>query len=123
MKSRQQELSQKAHEEQRRCRDWLLRFMKNKHPKFLTKSELRAAAIRKFNVSKNSFDFAWIDPAELIGCGMLTRTVTFRGLDLTIFTNFVEDRPRKGERKQQNTKGRKKCSHPALCMVSTTPTP
>jgi len=26
-------------------------------------------------------------------------------LDLTIFTNFVEDRPRKGERKQQNTKG------------------
>jgi hypothetical protein len=35
--------------------------MKNKHPKFLTKSELRAAAIRKFNVSKNSFDFAWID--------------------------------------------------------------
>jgi hypothetical protein len=35
--------------------------MKNKHPKFLTKSELRAAAIRKFNVSKNSFDFAWTD--------------------------------------------------------------
>jgi hypothetical protein len=47
----------------------------------------------------------------------------FIGLDLTIFTNFVEDRPRKGERKQQNTKGRKKCSHPALCTVSTTPTP
>src|SRR5437016_4648467 len=36
---------------------------------------------------------------------MLTRAVTFKGLDLTIFTNFVEDRPRKGERKQQNTIG------------------
>jgi hypothetical protein len=32
---------------------------------------------------------------------MLTRAVTFRRLDLTIFTNFVEDRPRKGEHKQQ----------------------
>jgi hypothetical protein len=50
MKSRQQEFSQKAHEEHRRCCDWLLRFMKNKHPKFLTKSELRAAAIRKFSL-------------------------------------------------------------------------
>src|SRR6266511_4386269 len=79
MKSRQQELSQKAHEEQRRCRDWLLRFMKNKHPKFLTKSELRAAAIRKFNVSKNSFDFAWIerrqrllDKLQLCRCNSVT---------------------------------------------------
>jgi hypothetical protein len=67
MKSRQQEFSQKAHEEHRRCCDWLLRFMKNKHPKFLTKSELRAAAIRKFNMSKNSFDFAWIDAIEEAG--------------------------------------------------------
>jgi hypothetical protein len=41
--------------------------MKNKHPKFLTKSELRAAAIRKFNMSKNSFDFAWIDAIEEAG--------------------------------------------------------
>jgi hypothetical protein len=75
MKSRQQELSQKAHEEQRRCRDWLLRFMKNKHPKFLTKSELRAAAIRKFNVSKNSFDFAWIDAIEEAGRHDWYRTI------------------------------------------------
>jgi hypothetical protein len=36
-------------------------------PKFLTKSELRAAAIRKFNVAKNSFDFAWIDAIEEAG--------------------------------------------------------
>jgi hypothetical protein len=67
MKSRQQEFSQKAHEEHRTCRDWLLRFRKNKHPKFLTKSELRVAAIREFNESKNSFDFAWIDAIEEAG--------------------------------------------------------
>ena len=31
---------------------------KNDQPKFLTKDELRGAAIRDLNVSKNSFDFA-----------------------------------------------------------------
>jgi hypothetical protein len=67
MNSRQQEFSQKAHEEQRRSRDWLLRFMKNNQPKFLTKAELRAAAMRELNVSKNSFDFAWIDAIEETG--------------------------------------------------------
>ena len=61
MNSRQQEFSQKAHEEQRRSRDWLLRFMKTNQLQFLTKAELRAAAMRQLNVSKNSFDFAWID--------------------------------------------------------------
>jgi hypothetical protein len=66
-KSRNQELSQKAHEEQRRCRDWLLRFMKNNQPKFLTKAELRGAAIRELNISKNSFDSAWIDAIEEAG--------------------------------------------------------
>jgi hypothetical protein len=34
--------------------------MQNNHPKFLTKNELRAVAIRELKVSKNSFDFAWI---------------------------------------------------------------
>ena len=43
MKSRQQELSEKADEERRRCRDWLLRFMQGNHPKFLTKAELQTA--------------------------------------------------------------------------------
>jgi hypothetical protein len=54
MKSRQQGLSQKAHEERRRC-DWLLRFMQGNHSKFLTKAELREATLRELNVSKNSF--------------------------------------------------------------------
>jgi hypothetical protein len=60
IKSRKQELSEKANEEQRRCRDWLLNFMRNNQPKFLTKTELREAAMRELKTSKNSFDFAWI---------------------------------------------------------------
>jgi hypothetical protein len=34
-KMRSQELSEKANEEQRRCRDWLLPFMRGNQPKFL----------------------------------------------------------------------------------------
>jgi len=66
-KSRSQELSAKAAVERRRCRDWLLPFMQNGLPKFLTKDELRVAAIRQLNVSKSSFDFAWIDAIETTG--------------------------------------------------------
>jgi hypothetical protein len=66
-KSRKQELSKKANEEQRRCRDWLLNFMRNNQPKFLTKAELREAAMRELKISKNSFDFAWIIAIEETG--------------------------------------------------------
>jgi hypothetical protein len=65
--SRSQELSAKADEERRRCRDWLLEFMREKRPKFLTKAELRDAAMRELNVSKNSFDFGWIEAIEQSG--------------------------------------------------------
>jgi hypothetical protein len=41
--------------------------MKGNQPKFLTKAELRNAAIRELNVSKNSLDFAWIDAIEEAG--------------------------------------------------------
>jgi hypothetical protein len=37
------------------------------HPKFLTKSELREAAMTKLKVSKNPFDFAWILALEDTG--------------------------------------------------------
>jgi len=67
MKNRQQQLSEKADQERRRSRDWLLKFMQGDQPKFLTKDELRAAAMRELNVSKNSFDFAWIDAIETTG--------------------------------------------------------
>jgi len=66
-KSRKQELSEKAQEEQRRCRDWLLKYMRGNQPKFLTKAELRDAAMRDLRVSKNSFDFAWILAIEETG--------------------------------------------------------
>jgi hypothetical protein len=66
-KSRSQELSEKAAQEQLRCRDWLLPFIKDNQPKFLTKAELRDAAISELKVSKNSFDFAWIDVIERTG--------------------------------------------------------
>jgi len=67
IKARNQELSEKADDERRRCRDWLLPFMRDNQPKFLTKNELRAAAMRELNISKKSFDFAWIDAIERAG--------------------------------------------------------
>ena len=66
-KSRTQELSQKFTEEWQRCRDWLLPFMQNNRPKFLTKDELRSAAMRELKVSKNASDFAWMAAIEDTG--------------------------------------------------------
>jgi hypothetical protein len=66
-KSRNQKLYEKAEEERQRCRDWLLPFLRDNQPKFVTKSELRDAATRELNVSKNSFDFAWIEAIEQTG--------------------------------------------------------
>ena len=67
MRGRNKELWDKAEEERRRCRDWLLPFMQNDQPKFLTKAEFRDAALRELSVSKNSFDFGWIDAIEKTG--------------------------------------------------------
>ena len=66
-KSRNQQLSEKADEERRRCRDWLLKFMRANQPKFFTKAELRQAAMRELKVSKNSFDLGWICAIEETG--------------------------------------------------------
>ena len=66
-KTRSQQLSEKADEERRRCRDWPLPFMQNKQPKFLTKDELRSAAMRELDVSKLSFDMGWIMAIEDTG--------------------------------------------------------
>jgi predicted Zn-dependent peptidase len=51
-KSRSQELLEKAAEERRRRRDWLLPFMQNSQPRQLTKDDLRSAATRALNVEK-----------------------------------------------------------------------
>jgi hypothetical protein len=41
--------------------------MQNNQPKFLTKDELRRAAMRELNVSKLSFDMGWIMAIEDAG--------------------------------------------------------
>jgi hypothetical protein len=66
-KTRSQELSDKFTEQWQRCRDWLLPYMQNNQPKFLTKHELREAAMRELNVSKNAFDVGWITAIEATG--------------------------------------------------------
>ena len=65
--SRMEQQRDKAADERRRCSQWLLPFMHDGQPKFLTKSELRVAAMRELGVSKNAFDFAWIDAIEATG--------------------------------------------------------
>jgi len=66
-KTRQQELSEKFTEQWQRSRDWLVPFMRNNQPKFLTKDELRSAAMRELNVSKSAFDFGWMAAIEDTG--------------------------------------------------------
>jgi hypothetical protein len=65
--NRSEELSRKAADERRRCRDWLLPYMRDQRPKLATKEEFRAAAIRELRISKASFDFAWVDAIEQTG--------------------------------------------------------
>ncbi|HEY3656070.1 MAG TPA: hypothetical protein VGL34_13980 [Steroidobacteraceae bacterium] len=60
-------LTERADAERRRCRGWLLPFMQNNQPKFLTKDELRIAAMRELEVSKLSFDIGWIMAIEDTG--------------------------------------------------------
>jgi hypothetical protein len=67
-KSRSQELSEQFTEQWQRCRDWLLPFMQNHQPKFLTKAELRDAAMRELKISKNAFNLAWVAAIEDTGC-------------------------------------------------------
>jgi hypothetical protein len=46
------------------AREWLLAFLRDSQPKFLTKAELRDAALRELKVSKNSFEYGWIEAIE-----------------------------------------------------------
>src|SRR5258705_2700068 len=67
VKSQRQELSETFAQQWQQCRDFLLPFMHNNQPKYLTKDELRVAAMRKFNVSKNAFDMGWMMAIENTG--------------------------------------------------------
>jgi hypothetical protein len=60
LKNRQRQFLKKADDERPRRRDFL-RFMQDDQPKYPTKGELRVAAMGDLEVSKASFDFAWID--------------------------------------------------------------
>ena len=66
-KTRSEELSERFTEQWQRCREWLLPFMQTNEPKFLTKDELRSAAMRELEVSKNAFDMGWIAAIEETG--------------------------------------------------------
>jgi hypothetical protein len=67
MASRKQILADKADRERRLCQEWLMRFVRDGQPKVQTKAEFRDAAMRELEVSKNSFDFAWIWVIEETG--------------------------------------------------------
>jgi hypothetical protein len=66
-KSRSQQLYKKAEEERQRCVEWLRPCVRENQLKFLSKAELRDAARRELKVSKNAFDFAWIQVIEKTG--------------------------------------------------------
>jgi hypothetical protein len=63
-KTRSEEFSERFTDQWHRCRDWLLPFMQNNQPKFLTKDELCSAAMRELKVSKNAFNFGWMAAIE-----------------------------------------------------------
>jgi hypothetical protein len=65
--SRSEALAAQAADETARCTAWLLKFMQNDQPKFLTKAELCNAAMAELGISKNSFNFAWISAIEQTG--------------------------------------------------------
>jgi len=66
-KTRKEELSERFTDQWQQCRDWLLPYMRNNQPKFLTKLELRSVAMRELKVSKNAFDFGWTAAIEDAG--------------------------------------------------------
>jgi len=67
MKTHQQLLSERAAEERRLAHNWLLPVIDGNTPRYLTKDELRTAAMRELPISKKSFDYAWIDVIEKTG--------------------------------------------------------
>jgi hypothetical protein len=58
MKSRKQELSDRADDERRRCKNWLLPFLQGDQPKFLTNDEIITTSERDNQVKVVVFDSA-----------------------------------------------------------------
>lgn len=91
-KTRSQQLSEKADEEELRRRDWLLPLMQNQ-PKFLTRNELRSAVIRD-HVSKLCCDFGWIiaieDTDRYDAVGATAPTTASQGLPSPLHYHAVQ---------------------------------
>jgi hypothetical protein len=64
---RQKAASETAAVQRKLCLDWLLFIMSKSAEKIRTKEDLRAEAIERFKVSKQSFDFAWTWAIEQSG--------------------------------------------------------
>jgi hypothetical protein len=62
-----QALYDAADTQRKLCLDWLLYVMASSSIRTRTKADLRAEAVERFKVSKNAFDFAWIDAIEKTG--------------------------------------------------------
>ena len=63
-----QALRDKAEEQRKLCRDWLIFLMTKSTDKPATKDALRAEAIARWRVSKSAFDSGWISAIETTGC-------------------------------------------------------
>jgi hypothetical protein len=57
----------KAREGQKRCEEWLKKFLLSDQPKMFSKAELTEAAIKELQISKNIFDSAWVILIETMG--------------------------------------------------------
>jgi hypothetical protein len=64
---RQKAAMELADTQRKLCLDWLLYIMASSSVKTRTKADLRTEAIERFKVSKNAFDFAWVDAIEKTG--------------------------------------------------------
>jgi hypothetical protein len=64
---RQKAASETAAAQRNLCLDWLLFIMSKSSVKMRTKEDLRAEAIERFKISKQSFDVAWTWAIEETG--------------------------------------------------------
>lgn len=60
MDERQRQASELFRRQAEICAEWLRPIISLDQPKMFTKDELRAEAIRRWGVSKNAFDAAWV---------------------------------------------------------------
>ena len=67
MNVRQRQASEMARKHIEICAEWLRTIIVLPGEKAFTKAQLRDEAIRRLGVSRNAFDWAWIDVIEELG--------------------------------------------------------